>query len=175
MTELNETPQCWYVARTRQNQELALRDKLSALGVEHYLPTRIEVRQLKYRKKKAEVPVIRNMIFVRTTKARAYELLNHYGLAMTYMYDPVSKAALVVPERQMRDFMRVMNASPDTPYYEVGELQSGELVEIVCGDFAGIQGEFVSNANGDYVVIRLPQVLAITVQVQKAWLKKHSF
>ena len=69
-----ENQKYWFAARTRDKQEFAVRkslDKLRSeahLDIDYYLPTRIVISQLKYRRKRSEVPVIRNLIFIRATK-----------------------------------------------------------------------------------------------------------
>ena len=59
-----ENQKYWFAARTRDKQEFAVRkslDKFKAeegLDLDYYLPTRTVVSQLKYRRKRTEVPVI---------------------------------------------------------------------------------------------------------------------
>lgn len=175
MDESCNIPSQWYVARTKRNQEFSVRNKLVEWNVAHYLPTQIETRVLKYRTKRVEVPLLKNLIFIHTTKERAYELLNNYGLPVSYVFDPVSRGALIVPDCQMRDFMLVTSSDPDLLTIEVDSLEKGEKVEVINGKLAGVLGEFVSNANGDYVIIRLPHVLGISVKVkvQRGWLRKR--
>lgn len=52
------------------------------MDVDYYLPTRVVVSQLKYRRKRSEVPVIRNLVFVHTTKQTACDLSNVYGVRL---------------------------------------------------------------------------------------------
>ena len=88
----------WYAARTRDKQELSIRDRLRLMEIEHFLPTRQEVRQLKTRKKNVEVPYIRNLIFIKATKQEATALPNKYGLAIFYIAARVKRGKLVVPD-----------------------------------------------------------------------------
>lgn len=169
MADVNE---CWFAARTRKDQELVVRDRLKKMQVEHFLPTQIVVRQLKYRKKKVEVPMIRNLVFVRATKEQACALPNDYGVQLFYMRDPITRSLLVVPDRQMRDFMFVMDIAPDGARFDTAPLEVGEKVEVVKGEFAGIQGELTTIFNRSYVLIRIPQILALSVRIPKSYLKK---
>ena len=162
----------WFAARTRKDQEFAVRDALIKLNIEHYLPTQTVVRQLKYRKKKVEVPVIRNLIFVRATKDVACALANEYGIRLFYMRDFVTHSMLIVPEKQMRDFMFVMDIDPNGTCLDNEVLEVGEKVRVVKGKFEGVEGELVSMANGLYVIIRIPQVLSVSVRIPKSHLKK---
>lgn len=54
----------WYVLITKPKNELKVTDRLNALGLEVYCPTRIEVRQWSDRKKKVTVPLLPSMILV---------------------------------------------------------------------------------------------------------------
>ena len=82
-----ENQKYWFAARTRDKQEFAVRkslDKFKAeegLNLDYYLPTRTVVSQLKYRRKRTEVPVIRNLIFIYATKQTACDLSNPDGVS----------------------------------------------------------------------------------------------
>lgn len=102
----------WFAARTRKDQELTTRDALEKIGVEYFLPTQFVIRQLKYRRRRVEVPVIRNLIFVHATKEFACAIANEYGVRLFYMRDFDTKSMLIVPDKQMKDFMFVMNLDP---------------------------------------------------------------
>ena len=86
-----ENQKYWFAARTRDKQEFAVRkflDKLKSeenLDIDYYLPTRIVISQLKYRRKRSEVPVIRNLIFIRATKQVACDISNVYSAQLFYM------------------------------------------------------------------------------------------
>lgn len=95
----------WFAARVRDKQEFLVRswiEKLrteNVLDVEYYLPTRIVVRQLKYRRKKVEIPLIKNLIFIQCTKQTAIDLANQYSIPLFYMKDLFTGNMLVVPDQ----------------------------------------------------------------------------
>lgn len=167
-----EQQELWYAARTRKDQELSVRDALIKLDVEYFLPTQTVVRQLKYRKKKVEVPIIRNLIFVRATKERACAITNDYGVQLFYMKDVHTRSMLIVPDRQMNDFMFVMNTDPTAASFDAEPLEVGEKVEVVKGELIGIRGELIHIANRSYVLIRIPGVVSVTIRIPKSYLKK---
>ena len=111
-----ENQKYWFAARTRDKQEFAVRkslDKLKSeekLDLDYYLPTRIVISQLKYRRKRSEVPVIRNLIFICATKQTACDISNVYNVQLFYMKDLFTHSMLVVPNKQMEDFMREKEA-----------------------------------------------------------------
>lgn len=172
-----DTQKYWFAARTRDKQEFAIRNSLEKLKVEEnldidcYLPTRSVITQLKYRRKRSEVPVIRNLIFVRATKQTACGLSNVYGVQLFYMKDLFSHSMLVVPNKQMEDFMFVMDLNPDGVSFDNEPLVVGHKVKVVKGDFCGIEGEVATEANKTYVVIRIKGILSASVKVPKSYLK----
>ena len=167
----------WFAARTRYKQEFAIRkslDKLKTeenLDIDYYLPTRIVISQLKYRRKRSEVPVIRNLIFIRATKQTACDISNVYSVQLYYMKDLFTRSMLIVPNKQMEDFMFVMDLNPDGVSFDNEPLTMGNKVKVVKGDFSGIEGEVSTVANKTYVVIRITGVLVASIKVPKSYLK----
>ena len=172
-----ETQKYWFAARTRDKQEFAigkLLEKLKSdekLDIDYYLPTKIVISQLKYRLKRSEVPVIRNLIFVCATKQTACDISNVYGVQLFYMKDLFTHSMLVVPDKQMKDFMFVMDLNPDGVSFDNEPLTIGNKVKVVKGDFRGIEGEITTEANKTYVVIRINGILTASVKVPKSYLK----
>jgi hypothetical protein len=168
---MSEIQACWFVARTRKDQEFALRGALEKLDVTYFLPTRFVIRQLKYRRKRVEVPVIRNLIFVLATKERACFIANVCHLRLFYMRDLQTGGMLVVPDKQMRDFMFVTDLDPAGVSFDSDILAAGVRVQVVKGEFCGIEGELVRIANRTHVVIRIPQVLSVSIRIPKSYLR----
>ena len=172
-----ENQKYWFAARTRDKQEFAVRkslDKLKAeegLDLDYYLPTRTMVSQLKYRRKRTEVPVIRNLIFIYATKQTACDLSNVYGVRLYYMKDLFTHSMLVVPNKQMEDFIFIMDLNPDGVSFDSEPFAVGNKVKVIKGDFSGIEGEIATQANKTYVVIRIKGVLVASIKVPKSYLK----
>ena len=172
---MSEQQQYWFAARTRDKQEFVIRDSLEKLradiNIEYYLPTQFVIRQLKYRRKCVEVPVIRNLIFVRATKQDACDLSNKYGVQLYYIKDFVTRAMLIVPDKQMEDFKQIMDLNPDNISFDNEVLTVGSKVRVMKGDLCGVEGELALEANKTYVIIRIEVVLTASVKVAKSYLK----
>ena len=172
---MSEQQQYWFAARTRDKQEFVIRDSLEKLradiNIEYYLPTQFVIRQLKYRRKCVEVPVIRNLIFVRATKQDACDLANKYGVQLYYIKDFVTRAMLIVPDKQMEDFKQIMDLNPDNISFDNEVLTVGSKVRVMKGDLCGVEGELALEANKTYVIIRIEGVLTASVKVAKSYLK----
>ena len=139
-----EQQKYWFAARTRDKQEFTVRKSLDRLkseehlDLDYYLPTRFVISQLKYRRKRSEVPVIRNLVFV---------LSNIYNVPLFYMKDLATHSMLVVPDKQMEDFMFVMDLNPDGVSLDSEILTVGHKVKVIKGELSGIEGEVAIEAN----------------------------
>ena len=172
---MSEQQKYWFAARTRDKQEFAIRDSREKLKTEldlnYYLPTQFVIRQLKYRRKRVEVPVIKNLIFIQATKQDACDISNKYNIQLFYMKDLLTRAMLIVPDKQMQDFIFVMDLDPNGVSFDNDHLSVGSRVQVVKGDFCGVEGELASEANKTYVVIRIAGVLSASVKVPKSYLR----
>ncbi|MEL5894392.1 UpxY family transcription antiterminator [Bacteroides sp. GD17] len=172
-----ENQKYWFAARTLSKQEFAVKKRIEKLNLEEqmdvecYLPTRTVVTQLKYRRKRSVVPVARGLIFIHATKQSACDIPNVYGVQVFYMKDLSTHSMLVVPDKQMQDFMFVMDLSPDGVCFDNEPLTIGKKVMVVKGEFSGIEGEIATEANKTYVVIRITGVLVASIKVPKSYLK----
>jgi len=162
----------WFAARTRANQELSLRKLLSELNIVHYLPTLVVTRRISDRIKKVEVPVIRNLIFIKTTKENAFTLVKERGLKLYYLKNRETSSLLIVPEKQMDNFKFAMDLSPEAAIHNNEEFTPGDKVRVVKGSLVGLEGELVRIDGKTHVLVRVPQVVAVGVKVSKGWLEK---
>lgn len=162
----------WFAARTRANQELGLRDILKKLDINHYLPTCIVIRRISDRVKRIEVPVINNLIFIRATKQQAFAMVKDYALKLYYIKDSETGGLLVVPDKQMEDFMFVMDLSPESIRQSSETYAPGDKVRIIKGELTGVEGEMVRVEGRTHVLLRIPQVLVVSVKVPRAYLEK---
>ena len=174
---MTEQQKYWFAARTRDKQEFTVRKSLDRLkseehlDLDYYLPTRFVISQLKYRRKRSEVPVIRNLVFVHSTKQTACDISNIYNVPLFYMKDLSTHSMLVVPDKQMEDFMFVMDLNPDGVSLDSEMLTVGHKVKVIKGELSGIEGEVAVEANKTYVVIRIKDLLTASVKVPKSYLK----
>lgn len=169
---MSENQENWFAARTRANQELGLRSALKMLDINHYLPTHFVTRRISDRVKRIEVPVINNLIFVRTTKQQAFSLVKDYALKLHYIKDSETGSLLVVPDKQMEDFMFVLDLSPESILHSSEMYVPGDKVRIIKGELAGVEGEMIRVEGKTHVLLRIPQVLVVSIKVPRAYLEK---
>jgi len=163
----------WFVAKTRANQERAVKERLEAMNIETYLPTRMEIRQRRDRKKKVEVVLIPNTLFIYADKNTALSLPNHHGFLIKYMIDYMTRTLLVVPEKQMQNFMFLMDLSDDNVQVDNNLLfEKGDKIRVVKGPFCGIEGELIRVEGKNKVLVRLENIIACTMEVSSSYLEK---
>ena len=151
----------WYVAHTRVNQELFIKKKLDELGIENFLPCEEQVRETPLGRKMIRVLLIHGMIFIRTDKATSFSLINEYALNIIYLKDIEGHHTLIVPDKQMEDFMFLLDFSPDGVEILNKDLKRGDKVRVIKGPLQGLEGELVRLRGHKRVVIRLEGVASI--------------
>lgn len=160
----------WFVARTRKGHELSVRDRLRELEEEHFIPSKRTIRIRGKHKKEVEVPLIPNLVFLRATKSHACELANGGRLPIFYVIDRNTRTLLEVPEKQMENFMQILDWSPNSLCLSEVPLRLGGKVRVIKGDLAGVEGELLSMLNRTYVVVQIGGLLAAKVQIPKSYL-----
>ena len=151
----------WYVAHTRVNQELWIKKKLDELGIENFLPQEEQVREIPLGRKTMRVLLIHGMIFIHTDKATSFSLINDHGLNIVYLKDIEGRHSLIVPDKQMHDFMFLLDFSPSGVEVLNKNLKRGDRVRVIKGPLQGLEGELVRLMGHKRVVIRLEGVVSI--------------
>ena len=155
----------WYAARTRYGQELKIRDRLVREGVEHFIPT---VPADGSRKEKAAVS---NLVFLRATKQEALDLANTGVIPVKYIIDCATRTLLVVPDKQMEDFRRVMDLSLEEGGLMDRPLALGDRVRVTKGPLRGVEGHVIEFQGRYYVVVSLLESLFAKARVPRSWLE----
>ena len=160
---------CWFAARTRCGAELGVRDRLDRLGTEHFLP----VEQLRHTRSRStyEHPLIPGLIFLRATKKQACALTNEMSLPVRYLIDPATHSLLVVPDKQLEDFRRVLDLSTEKGGLLDQPMELGDFVRVVKGMLRGVEGRVLEFHGEFYVVVELLGWYA-RASVPRAWLEK---
>ncbi len=155
----------WFAARTRYGQELKVRDRLEARGVEHFIPT---VPSDGPRKEKAAVS---NLVFLKASKPEALELANTGVIPVKYIVDCATRTLLVVPDKQMEDFRRVMDLSLEEGGLMDRPLALGDRVRVTKGPLRGVEGHVIEFQGRYYVVVSLLESLFAKARVPRSWLE----
>jgi transcription antitermination factor NusG len=142
----------WYVAKVRYRTEKKIKNYLEKQGIEHYIPF------------EEEKPLIPCTVFIRTDQERALSLPVECGCTIDYLYSTDTKQFQVIPDKQMEDFMFLQDFSDKTILLTHPEdLQGGEKVRVIKGEFTGIEGELYRIQGHKRVVVRLGGMLAVAM------------
>ena len=113
------------------------------------------------------------LIFVRGNKKSCIELINEYGYPMRYLREFSTRSLLRVPDKQMEDFIYLVDRHENEIELFPHDLKRGDRVRVVAGTFAGIEGELIRIAGHRRVVVRLENLFSIaTVFIPGGYLEK---
>ena len=166
---MEERP-AWYVMRFIYNCRTDTRERLGRADIETFIPMREDIQYRGGKKIRTRVPVIRNMLFVRSTeKILAPFLASDRYFQYQYRRGGRQAEPLVVPDNQMERFIATVKASEKPIYFTPQELniRKGTRIRIHGGPFDGIEGVFmkIKGARAKRLVVELPGTLAVAVEV----------
>ena len=121
-------------------------------------------------------PAVRNLIFIHASQSQITEMkMTRREMApLRYMMRPihddggqtVRREIIVVPDRQMENFMRVASVVDDRVFY-IENLdfagKPGQRVRVVDGDFAGVEGIIKRVKKNKRVVVQIEHVAAVAI------------
>lgn len=163
---------CWFASRTRYGQELSIGRKLAERGVEHFIPTEITTVERNGRRRKVEKPLVNNLVFLRATKPVALELANAWGIPLHYIIDRSTGTLLVVPDKQMDDFVRVLGEEEDVTGLSGQPVAAGDRIRVVRGKLKGVEGQVLETSDKTFIVVSLCGLLQAKARVPRTAFEK---
>ena len=172
MLKLSDNELHWYVANTCR-QEKKIKQRLDSMGIENFIPFQQIARKIHGVDKLIEVPVIPNLVFIHTTLKTCMSLIQEYAFDMRYLRDRETGNFLIVPDKQMNDFMFLLDFSKEMVEVVNENLKKGDKVRVIKGDFAGIECELIRVKGHKRVVVRLEGVVSLaTAYIPGSFLEK---
>jgi transcription antitermination factor NusG len=153
----------WYAVYTRSNAERKAQEKVARIGVEAFLPLHSVLRQWSDRKKKMQMPLFPNYLFVKTSREREFDLLHIPELVRFISF---GGTPLAIPEKEIESIRYVLVGGAEI-HREEFRYRCGEKVIITKGRFAGVEG-FVTKSGLKRLVIQieaLQQAISIDIPV----------
>jgi len=142
----------WYVAKVNYRTEKNIKQFLEQAGIEHHVPMQ-DGKQSIY-----------GLIFIRTDYDRALSLPAESGIGISYLHDSTNHGLQVIPDREMQRFLFLQRFADKYFYLPNPEnLQGGEKVRVIGGEFAGIEGELYRLKGHKRVVVRLGNLLSVAM------------
>lgn len=136
----------WYVAFTKTRFENRVTKQLSLNGIDSFFPLTTEIRQWSDRKKKIQVPLFPNYVFLRTVRDKVYELSRIDGLVKLLSDD--KKNPLIVDENEI---FTIKSALAKKPEVTSADIEIGDFVEVIDGPMTGVRGLY-SEKNGSHKI-----------------------
>lgn len=132
----------WFAVWTRSRQEKASAAVLEALGVQHFLPLKSEVRQWSDRKQTVTVPLFSGYMFVRINlvSGSRLDVLKTPGIAG---FVGNQKGPLSLPDQQIEDIRTILEKRVECIVLPM--FNDGDRVRVTRGPLAGIEGRLVRN------------------------------
>ena len=144
----------WYVAYVRLFHERKTAEKLAAMGIESFVPVREEIHQWSQRKKKVMRVLIPQMIFIHATPKERLEALTLASISH-YMVLRGEHTPAVHPDRQMQQFMFMVDYSEESIEMYNSHLQPGQSIKVIKGPLAGMEGELMEIEGKSKGIVRL--------------------
>ncbi len=165
------TKRKWLAAYVKMHHEKKLRDRLTEMGIECFLPVQEEVRQWSDRKKKIERVLIPMMIFVFVDPEEQRVVINHPSV-IRYLVLRGESTPTEIPKHQMDDFMFMVDNSESSVTFSDIDLKPGEMIRVIKGPLSGLEGELV-NIDGKYnIAIRIKQLGCAVVETNASVITK---
>ena len=160
----NYTNKRWLAAYVKMHHERKVRDRLTTLNIENFLPVQTEVRQWSDRKKKVERVLIPMMIFVKVDPEEQKTVISQpsvlYYLVLRGEHKPAK-----IPQDQMDRFMFMLDNSENPVSFNSQNLQPGQKVRVIKGSLTGLEGELIKVEGKSNIAIRISQLGCAVVEM----------
>lgn len=139
----------WYAISTRSRHEKMVRDRLSGIGVEPFLPLARKLNQWSDRKVWTLSPLFSGYCFARFSLANSHAVIQTPGVVRIVG----SVMPELIPDEELAVIMKMSESERSIepyPYFTVGE-----WVEVVRGPLTGLRGQLLRKASHDCLLIRV--------------------
>ncbi len=138
----------WFVVITRWGQWKKISERLTALRIRHFIPS-----------------TYNTLVFFRTEKKRALDLVNAGEVKGRFIVDHGTRAILEVPDKQMDAFIKVVTEYPEAPVSSEIPIVKGSRVKVIRGPLKGIEGEVEETPNGVQLVVGIQSVICAKITI----------
>lgn len=156
----------WFALRITYCRELKVQKALEDKGIRTFVPMRSFREEKGGKVVRKTVPAINNLVFAYSDQQTLYAFMQSEGDAsMTrFIWDRVTRMPIIIPDKQMDDFIRVCEASADEAVFlsELNDqLRTGTRVRVVFGPLAGVEGRVVRIRKSRRILVEIPGVMAV--------------
>ncbi|MEL7587611.1 MAG: UpxY family transcription antiterminator [Prolixibacteraceae bacterium] len=141
----------WYAVYTRSRAEKKAAEDFRRKGIEFYLPIKKVRKVWTTRTRVVDFPLISCYLFVRVDHRRYYDVLMTPGVMWYVCFN--GKPA-IIPDRQIRSLMVLEKVLNESLVVTSEHIEKDDLIEVLSGPLAGVQGEVVRIKGKSHLVLR---------------------
>lgn len=158
----------WYVVYTAPKAEKKIAKTVSDLGIESYLPLYTSIRKWSDRKKKVELPLFPNYVFVKTENKNRFELFNVHGILK---FVSVQRNPVVVRENVIEMIRKAMDHEFEV--LQEDYFQTGTEVLVKEGQLSGLTGVVLKQNGSSRVMLRIEKLQkAFSINIPTQYLEQ---
>lgn len=162
----------WFAMRAYKCEQRAAAELDKTTDLEYFIAKHPAVRIYHGKKYTKLLPVIPSLVFVRGCRLQIAEFKKRFNtLQFVTRITGEGLEYLIVPDKQMEDFIRVTRQHEHrVTYFKPGEvdLKKGTRVRILGGVFDGVEGVFlkICGIRSRRLVVSIPHTLIAAVEVE---------
>jgi transcription antitermination factor NusG len=160
----------WLAAYVKMHHEKKIRDLLTSMGIEHFLPVKRELHQWSDRKKEVERVLIPMMIFVRVNNVEKMSVLS-LPAVLRYMALRGEHRPAIIPDKQMDRFRFMLDHADDDVTFRVEALNPGDKIRVIKGPLTGLEGELVTIDGQSSIAVRIDALGCALVRIDPAYVE----
>ena len=161
----------WLAAYVKMHHEKKVRDHLTSLNIDNFLPVQTEIRQWSDRKKKIERVLIPMMIFVYVDTEEQQRVIRLPSI-IRYLVLRGEHKPTEIPTSQMNSFMFMLDNSENQVNFSSNNLQPGENIRVIKGSLTGLEGELIYVEGKSKIAIRIEQLGCAVVELKASTVEK---
>jgi transcription antitermination factor NusG len=162
----------WYALFTRSRAEKKLAEQFKTANIDYFLPLYTEVRQWSDRKKKVTEPLLKRVIFVKTTKEQLNTFYSfHHVVGVVKEFGQPA----IIKENEIKTLEIIARewSGETVTSNEYTDYSLGDEVEIKRGPFSGLVGKLLEIKGKHRLVVQLATLnVEFTVNIAKSQTKK---
>lgn len=161
----------WLAAYVKMHHEKKVRDQLTSLNIDNFLPIQTEIRQWSDRKKKVEKILIPMMIFVNVTSEEQHKVIKLPSV-LRYLVLRGDHVPSEIPDTQMQNFKFMIDNSDYNVDFNSNNFEPGERIRVIKGSLAGLEGEMIYIDGKSNIIIRIDKLGCAVVELNASYVEK---
>jgi transcription antitermination factor NusG len=160
----------WFVVKTRSRAEQKVAQRISAKGLNVYLPLQKTIRQWSDRKKKVEVPLISSTLFIYLEEKDLSLLFNIPGFHSILHF--LGKPA-IVREDEINNLKLLLKEDIKIENGNFEEFKKGESIEVIRGPLQGIIATSIDEGRTHKLIVEIESMeQRFIVHIPKSCVRK---